>query len=419
MPSAAVEPGVTLDVTAVIGAQEYLLSHNHRRSPQDPFARECFIGVVQTVIFNTAVYVAHPTSTQPKAEDFGAEPRLLRRLLAQGLVRPLRLTADQGKIAADNDDHTLGLLGTEGPMVLRDYIELTRRYGGSAGAQTVADRIKAWSAFQQREVRRTARHHEARVPTADGIENDDFGEWARATAISFRGRVRAIAPIGDEAYVLAFLTRGLKYQSRSAAGGASYQAHPARRDFMVSFGFADAEPGRERVHDIVKIVRGIHDTLVDSGVDRLRPRLSLLQFELPLLGGRLWSPDEAGRRSDERWIDLIVERIADYRMRTSELREAISACVFDEEHARLSRDIEEVKFHLLERLGLRDVELSAVERDLIRGSSSVVESAPGVPKVGAVWLGARSAHKRLSFKGTPYQQFLYKEFLEAWRRTAY
>lgn len=410
----AAEAGVTLDVTAVIGAQEYMLSHNHRRRPRDPFARECFIGVVQTLIFNTAVFVAHPTSTAPRADDFGDKPTLLRRLLAHGLIRPLRLTGDQDRVAADEEGHMLRLLGTEGPMVLRDYIELTRFCDDSTGAPSIADQIKAWCVFQQRDVRR---HHEVRVPTVDGVEDDDFGEWARATAVSFRGRVREIAPTGDEAYVLAFLTRGLKYQSRSVAGGTSYQAHPARRDFMVLFGFAEPDAGRERVHDIVKIVRGIRDALIDSAAEQVQPRLSLLEFELPLLGGRLWSPGEAARRPDDQWIDLIVDRIADYRSRAGELRAAISACVFDEEHARLSRDFDEVKFHLLERLGLRDVELSAVERDLVR-AASVVESAPGVPKVGGVWLGARSARKRLSFKGTPYQQFLYREFLDAWRRTA-
>jgi hypothetical protein len=66
---------------------------------------------------------------------------------------------------------------------------------------------------------------------------------------------------------------------------------------------------------------------------------------------------------------------------------------------------------------LRDVQLSAVERDLI-GAASVAEAGPGVPKVAAVWLGSRSAGKRMLFRGNPYQEFLYKEFLGAWRRTA-
>jgi hypothetical protein len=61
------ETGVTIDVTTIIGAEEYILSRNQGRRPQDPFARDCFVEVVQTLIFNTNVYVVHPTLTDPRA----------------------------------------------------------------------------------------------------------------------------------------------------------------------------------------------------------------------------------------------------------------------------------------------------------------------------------------------------------------
>ena len=409
--------GVTIDVTTIIGAQEYAVSRNQNRTPRDPFARECFAEAVQTLIFNTNVYVVHPTVAAPQATDFGDEPLLLRSLLARRLVRPLRLTAEQARECTITQTNTLRILESDGARALIDYIEHTLMCDSTPGVTTIANRIRAWSEFQAREVRTAARHHVIRIPTADGIEDDEIGHWTRATAASLRGRLGLISPVGQEAYVLAFLTRGLKYKSRADVGGSCYQAHPARRDFIVSFEFAAANTDSEHVLDVVKMVRGIHETMLRSADERRRPRMLLLEFELPLLGGRLWTGDETGKQPDYDWLNLLSDRIADYKTRSAELRNAISQCLLEEDHARLTRDIEEVKYQLLERLGLRDVQLSPVERDLVK-AASVAESTIGLPKVSGLWIGPRTVGKRMMFRGNPYQQFLYREFLGAWKRTA-
>lgn len=116
-------------------------------------------------------------------------------------------------------------------------------------------------------------------------------------------------------------------------------------------------------------------------------------------------------------IELIVGRIRDYRTRAADLRRAVERCVTDEDYVRLARDIDGVKRQLLERLGLRKVELSAMERELVGTVASVAEAAPGVPKVSGIWFGARTLGKQLSFAGAqPFQRFLYREFVDAWKR---
>jgi hypothetical protein len=97
------------------------------------------------------------------------------------------LTEAQVRNAAVLENDRLRFLNTDGPNVLRDYIDHMRLCDAIPGATTMADRIQAWSAFQAREVRDAPGHHMVRVPTPDGIENDDFGTWARATAISLKG----------------------------------------------------------------------------------------------------------------------------------------------------------------------------------------------------------------------------------------
>jgi hypothetical protein len=63
--------------------------------------------------------------------------------------------------------------------------------------------------------------------------------------------------------------------------------------------------------------------------------MRLLKFELPMLGGRLWTSDEVGKCSDGSWIDQISDRIAEYRARAAGLRVAIADCLAEEDEARL------------------------------------------------------------------------------------
>jgi hypothetical protein len=43
--------------------------------------------------------------------------------------------------------------------------------------------------------------------------------------------------------------------------------------------------------------------------------------------------------------------------------------------------------------------------------------ATGVPAVSGLWFGARTLGKRFAFVGAqPFQGFLYKEFVNAWKR---
>ncbi|MEU4107776.1 hypothetical protein [Streptomyces sp. NPDC027717] len=288
----------------------------------------------------------------------------------------------------------------------------------AVGGQTaLSARIRGWNAFQERQVRSTSGHHSRRIPTSDGVEEDAFGEWARAAAVLLGEALAEIAPPGQGRYLMATLARGMKYRARSEAIGVSYQSHPMRRDFSLTFDMAREGVDEDQVLNLIQSVRGIHATLAQAAGNDEAHRVRLLQLELPLLGGRLWAHDEVGTRSDEEWTKLVVERIEEYRQRAADLRRAVQQCVTDEDYLRLARDIDGVKRQLLERLGLRRVELSEIERELVGTVASVTEAAPGVPKVSGLWFGARTLGKQFSFAGAqPFQRFLYREFVSAWKR---
>ena len=57
---------VLIDVTSLIGAEEFILAQNNRRALGDPFGRQCFVEIIQSLIFMSRVYVAHPTLPTPR-----------------------------------------------------------------------------------------------------------------------------------------------------------------------------------------------------------------------------------------------------------------------------------------------------------------------------------------------------------------
>jgi hypothetical protein len=378
------------------------------------------VEIVQSLIFMSRVYVAHPVLHTPRPQDFGDRPLLLRALIDAGLLLPLHLDLDQQQAAADLEASAIHDLQTvHGLTSMARFVEQAFVCDtASAGGQTsLSFRIRGWSSFQEQQVRRIAGHHGERIPTRDGVEEDAFGEWARAAAVLLGEALKEIAAPTQGKYLMATLARGMKYRARAEAAAVTYQSHPMRRDFSLTFDMTRQGAGEAQVLDLIQSVRGIHATLSQAAGQDEAHRVQLLQLELPLLGGRLWTPGEIGSRCDQDWITLVSVRIRQYRERAADLRAAVERCVTDEDYVRLARDIEGVKRHLLDRLGLRRVELSAMERELVGAVASVAEAAPGVPKVSGLWFGARTLGKQFSYAGAqPFQRFLYREFVDAWKR---
>lgn len=106
-----------------------------------------------------------------------------------------------------------------------------------------------------------------------------------------------------------------------------------------------------------------------------------------------------------------------YRAAAAPLRHAIRNCITEEETTRLIVNLEQAGAAVLERLGLRKVEVSTVERDLVDGVASVAQAVTGIPKVNGLLIGSHSIARKISGKHQrmPYQQFLYKEFLHAYK----
>lgn len=408
-----------VDVTSIIGAEEFITAQNRGVPPADPFARQSFVELIQSLIFMSRLYVAHPTLANPEPGDFGAQPRLLRELCNGGLLHPLRLDDAAWSTAQTAERAAIGDLQTpEGYRSLARFIEqaLLCDEAQSGTRNSLSARMRGWAEFQAESVWHVVGHHADRIATKDGVEDDPFGEWARAAAVVLRGPLQTVAPSGGEPYVASLLARGLKYQARADAAGLSYQSHPLRRDFLLTFDLTREGADAGVVLDVIKAVRGIHEFLATAAGERETHRIRLLELELPLLGGRLWSSDEAGRMDEDSWIALVVRRVAVYRAKATKLREAIARCVTDEDVLRLGRDIDEAKQHLAERLGLLRTEPSPLEHDLVNGVASVAAAVPGVPKVSGLWVGARTVSRQLVPMGTPIQRFLYREFIQAWRR---
>ena len=274
-------------------------------------------------------------------------------------------------------------------------------------------RILQWNDFHQAQIP----HHLVRVPTSDGIEPDQLGEWARAASIAIGELFRPLMPDTVEpSNLIAALARSLRYQARATVTGHAYQPHGLRRDFAVTSQILSEDLDEDAAVDVIKLIRGIHTRLSDNAGPSRARQLELLRLELPLVGGRLWNNEEAGVRPDRDWIDLVCDRIMSYRRQAGSLREIVHRMKTEEEVLRFERGIDEVFQKLNERLGLSTADITPLEKQLAEGVSSIASTVPGVPKVGGLWIGARTTLKRYSFHGSPAQKFIYQEYLSAWRR---
>ena len=160
--------GIAVDVTSLIGAEDYLTSQNRRTHPQDPFARQCFVEVIQTLLFIEDVFVAHPVRGDPQPEDFGLQPHLLQELIGTGLLHPLQLDPAQWSLArASEADAISDLKDPLGTRSVVQFIDQALACDSSrpGGEFSLSARLRRWSDFHRREVR-VAGHHQARSTLA-------------------------------------------------------------------------------------------------------------------------------------------------------------------------------------------------------------------------------------------------------------
>lgn len=412
---------VVLDVTSFISAENFILSQNHDDLPLDPFARQCYAEVVQSLIFFDEVAVPHPTLLVPGPADYGAQPRLLQLLFQLGIVTPLTFSVAEEDQLDGVEQGLLNALDVRGATLLQSFIDKTSicddEQLARGSVQPMLRKIVAWSTFQDTKVRNADDSHKVRVNTTDGVEDDPFGDWARGSARSLEDNLRRLLPDRQsQLHLTATLARSLRYVARANIKQLAYQAHPLRRDFCVTFDLADGGATDLEILEVIREIRGIHRGLQAAGGLKHRDRLRLLELELPLLGGRLWASRERGRHDDERWLELICGRLNEYRDRATNLRQAISRCIFEEDKLRLKLDLDRVRDRLLLDLGLKSADLNETERELIRDVATVADTTIGIPIVRPLLMGGRIFGRKLSSAGNSYQKFVYREFIGAWRR---
>jgi len=94
----------------------------------------------------------------------------------------------------------------------------------------------------------------------------------------------------------------------------------------------------------------------------------------------------------------------------------MSRCISEEDKLRLKLDIDHVCNELLQRLGLKSVEMNETERELVRDVASVADAAIGLPIVSPMLIGGRALSQKFAASGNAYQKFVYREFVGAWKK---
>lgn len=143
-----------LDVTSFISAEEFVLTQNRGEAPLDPFARQCYAEVVQSLIFFDEVLVPHPTRLDPRPEDYGPQPRMLQFLFELGIVRPLTFTSTDATVLDSAERALFDTLESKGAVLLSSYIDTTTscdreqqsagRHADNAGKDCQLEQLSRW-----------------------------------------------------------------------------------------------------------------------------------------------------------------------------------------------------------------------------------------------------------------------------------
>ena len=411
---------ILTDVTTYISAQEYTMSKCMGRSSADPFGLQAFAELMQSIFLYDHVYVPHPVKLRDcSKEDFGKEPRLLIDLLDRGIVEPLNLSSSVSSRVKEDEENILSFLKNEGAKQLMSYLTTTekdeqlRRQERRSFEGVTLSRLREWSQYQYAEIRYAEGHHPERIPTRDGIEKDPIGKFARSFADVF-------PKLGKKHtdYFVATLLRGLRYQIRANIAEIHYQPHVMRRDFILACGFHDSGVSKDYTREMIKLIRGVRETIAAHAEETVR--VELLDYEVPLIGGKLWEKGDTDRyaNSPDSFIDFVVDRVDRYRDETRILRDAISAVRNEEGTKRLERDFERIQERLLDAFGLKRPILTEIDKALVEGGLAASSSVPGLPNMKGLLIEVIPFMKRKVFsRTTPLQQFVYREFLRGWKAT--
>lgn len=404
--------GTAIDVTTIISAGEFIVACNENRSPLDPFAAQCYVELIQTLILQPSVNVIHPIALRPTPPDYGSHPHFLQCLFAAGLVTPFsttQTTAEVEQSIAQQAD----VLSKSGVRHLLSFIDKSIALdSGVRSDLKISQRTKDWTLYQAQHVHAVPGSHQTRIPSADGIEEDALGDWVRSAGHSAKGELANLSIPDGETRLLSLLVRALRYHHRARDMGLFYQTHPARRDFLLYFGLHLGSEDHEFIDDVLEEVRGVHKAVTTAGGVRYADQFSLAEISTPLLGGRLWTDRETGRLPNDRWVELITGRIVECRAQARVLREVIAATRTTEGHMRFRRDMREVAEALIRDLGLSPEKRTRAETNLMQ-VASVAPAATGIPFVTTASILLRSSLRRTMKK--PHAQFLYKELKRGYR----
>jgi hypothetical protein len=401
------------------------VSISERRPYNDPFALQAYSEIIQTIFLYEQIYVPHPIYLYGcSKEDFGDEPKFLMKLLDRGIVKPLNLDPSVASRVEEDEKNLLHWLQKDGAEQLDKYLTAMQReekrylpMNPSFKGVTLS-RLRDWAQYHYVKVRDVNGHHPSRIPTKNGIEEDSIGDFARSFSYIFR---KKLSYLGEKQidYLVATILRAFRYRIRANIAEIFFQSHPMRRQFVLRYDFHDSRISADVTKYVINLIRGVSRTIEPRLGRVARAKLQLLDFEVPLLGGKLWKKEDINLHRNS-WIEFVVNSIENYRDETKILRNYIRDIRDREGIKKLKLDFEVIQEQLLEIFGSQRSTPTETDKELVNGGLATTGKIPGFPNAHGLLINVPSPvkRKRRVFSGTtPLREFLYKEFLRGWEET--
>lgn len=399
--------GILTDVTTYISAEEYLISiANRSRIPEDPYGILSYSQLAQTFIFYDNIYIYHPIlKSNCEYQDFGKEQIFLSKLFEYDIVKPLNIPIQLSEQFNESEKKIQTWLLEDGKSKLLKLITNTD--------DAKKSKIVRWLNFQCN-TEKVKHGHYSRITTSNGIEDDFYGIYATEFAAENFNKIRFI-PRSQLNYFIATLVRTLKYKNRSNNLNYQYSPHYLRKDFSLLCDIYDVGIDETDTYKCIQAIQKIPKKLAETNSnDVFQDKIKLLTLKMPLLSGKLWSEKDIDKYKNS-FIDFAVEKIAQYREKSKDIRKSISAIKSEEDCTSLILQFHSVYEPIISMIESKSQ--SIIDSSLINEGFAFYDSSHKIPVCNGMQITFNSNSQsggRLYSCMSPIQQFIYREFQTAW-----
>jgi len=406
---------IMMDITTFHSARDYITYEGVLGQENDPFAKESYCRLLQTLCFYDEIYVAHPKAIQNVTNDYFEETQLLYELLKLGVVKPLSLDDKSCKLLNYNEKEKTKFFTRAAGDIFDGFFESLNK--------DEINKIGKWVDFQKKDPI-IIKQNKLDV-SLTGIDDDKYGELTKKIAKDKAEKLKFLENKEYIEYFIMTIIRSVKYGERASVGGNGetaviYNPFHMRRDFLLRteyYNNSDEDEEQrvfEKIDDFIKSIKKSGNIKTKNFEQNI--------VRIPFMGGVLWgSKDYDKNKNKNSWVNLVAERIAEVREEAKPLREKIASIKTEADYIDFDAMLEDFRSRIIKLYKKKDLDDNNYLYTFVPLLSFMGVDNSIIPYLAGSFIVGQIALKSYNFiteknggrflrNGGSFEQYLYKQF---------